>query len=90
VEVLVTAISACVDCGTTILGERPRCPACQDRHVDDLVPPTADDDVTAPRPRGAGPSPGERLPDLVARWALVAEVLAIVGLAAIFVARGCS
>lgn len=28
-----TKVSACVDCGTTIIGERPRCPACHGIHA---------------------------------------------------------
>ncbi len=29
----VPKISACVDCTTPIIGARPRCPACHDRHA---------------------------------------------------------
>jgi hypothetical protein len=34
-------VSACVDCGTTILGERLRCPAHHDEHARELeaIPP---------------------------------------------------
>ena len=52
-------VTSCVDCGTTILGERARCPRCHDAHAVELAaaPPVdhdvdpGDDATTAPRPR---------------------------------------
>lgn len=44
-----TKISSCVDCGTPIIGDRLRCPACHDQHAERLV--SGDDDVTLPRDR---------------------------------------
>lgn len=91
--------SACVDCATPIIGERPRCPACHDRHAVRLIAAqpddaaqqdeTADDAATAPRPRqrvivanraGLG----------LARWAVVFEIVGIVGLALVLLVKGCA
>jgi RNA polymerase subunit RPABC4/transcription elongation factor Spt4 len=80
------AVSACVDCGMTILGERPRCPACHDRHAAELiVAEPSDDDATAPR-RHAGAG----APTILARWFVVAEMILIVVLGLVVAARGCT
>lgn len=44
-----TKISSCVDCATPIIGERLRCPACHDRHAENLL--SGDEDATLPRER---------------------------------------
>ena len=46
-------VSSCVDCGTPIIGERLRCPACHDQHAAALV--SGDEDVTLPRDRTSAP-----------------------------------
>jgi hypothetical protein len=79
-------VSICVDCSTTIIGERPRCPACHALHAASLITPLGDDDRTVPRPRTAD---AETLPRLLARVIVVIEVLVIVVLGMIFVVRGC-
>ena len=87
-----TTVSACVDCGTTVIGERPRCPACHDRHAavmaDDIVtaPQTRlDVEMTTPRPRSRRITRGL----LPAGWIVGAEVIAIVALVAVLLAKGC-
>ena len=93
-------VSSCVDCGTTIIGERLRCPACHDTHAAGVVAahspevPDAstddamDDAVTAPRSRLrvriANRSSSAR------RLVVVVGVLAIVTLAIVFSLKGCS
>ena len=53
-------ISSCVDCATTIIGDRLRCPACHDRHADNLL--SGDEYVALPRKRAAtAPSVREAL-----------------------------
>lgn len=72
-------VGACVDCATTIIGERLRCPGCHGRHAEELMAATVcvvdgddlDDAVTAPRPRSAAD------PGLVVSWIAVVVVLAI-------------
>ena len=44
-------ISSCVDCATTIIGERLRCPACHDRHAENRL--SGDEAVTSPSVREA-------------------------------------
>jgi hypothetical protein len=87
-----TKVSSCVDCGTPIIGDRPRCPACHDLHaprgVASYQEDAADDAVTAPRSRqrvrGVNQGP-------LARRAVVAiEVLGIVVLALVILVKGCS
>jgi hypothetical protein len=87
-----TTVSACVDCGTTVIGERPRCPACHDQHAvvmaDDIVtaPQTRlDVEMTTPRPRSRRITRGL----LPAGWIVGAEVIAIVALVAVLLAKGC-
>lgn len=45
----VAKISHCLDCETTIIGERLRCPACHDQHTTSLL--ASGEDVTLPRDR---------------------------------------
>ena len=87
-----TKVSACVDCGTTIIGERPRCPACHGIHAARVAAShqddATDDAVTAPRAR-------ERVRVMnrgssLVRWAVAIEVLGIVALALVLLVKGCS
>jgi anti-sigma factor RsiW len=89
----VTKVSACVDCGTTVIGERPRCPACHDRHAavmaDDIVTapqPRLDVDVTTPRPRRI--TRGRR-PSFVVAWLVGIEVTVIAALGVGLLVKGC-
>lgn len=71
-------VNSCVDCGTTILGERPRCPRCHDDHARTLV---TDADVTA-TPRSAG--------QILLQYLVAAQFVAAIVLgAAIALTRGC-
>jgi len=86
-------VTSCIDCGTTILGERPRCPRCHDAHARELASDTAawsaegapdDDAVTAPRPRR------ESVIRILLRWLVVAQGVAAIVLGAMIVlTRGC-
>jgi len=72
----------CIDCGVTILGERPRCPACHDRHAEELVA----EDVTTPRDR-TSPESWIRI---LFNWLVAAQIAgAIVLTIWIVLARGC-
>jgi hypothetical protein len=89
----VTTVSACVDCGTTVIGERPRFPACHDRHAavmaDDIVtaPQTRlDVEITTPRPRRI--TLGRR-PSFVVAWLVGIEIVVIVALGVVFLVKGC-
>jgi hypothetical protein len=80
------AVNDCVDCGVTILGERPRCPACHDRHAAELVvAEPSDDDATAPRRRARGGAS-----TILARWFVGAELIVIVVLGLAVATRGCA
>jgi hypothetical protein len=88
-----TTVSACVDCGTTVIGERPRCPACHDRHAvvlaDDIVTAPQmrlDVDMTTPRPRRI--TLGRR-PPFVVVWLVGIEVVVIAALGAVLLVKGC-
>lgn len=77
-------VSSCVDCGTTIIGERLRCPACHDQHVTGLL--AGDEDVTLPRDREANPlSIWQRL----FAWFLVAQLIVVVVVLLMLAGRGC-
>lgn len=87
--------SSCVDCGTPIIGERLRCPACHDEHAGQIVTPAVPDDVaddalTVPRPKQRVRVVNQRLPRDLARWMI--ELLVVSGLALVFVLweKGCS
>lgn len=77
-------ISSCVDCETPIIGDRLRCPACHDLYAAQVS--ASEDDVTAPRHRGAD---GDLMPTFLMRWIVAAEVIAIVGLALVLMIKGC-
>jgi RNA polymerase subunit RPABC4/transcription elongation factor Spt4 len=74
-------ISSCVDCATTIIGERLRCPACHDRHAASLL--SGEEDVTLPRRRTAKSS---SVREVVFAW--LGAVLIIVIAAALLVLAG--
>lgn len=70
-------ISACVDCGTAIIGERLRCPACHQVHASSLVAVPIEDRS------GSGLN-------LLARWVLAAELICGVALGIAIAVRGCT
>lgn len=45
----VAKISSCVDCATTIIGDRLRCPACHNQHTASLL--ASGEDAALPRDR---------------------------------------
>ncbi len=79
-------VTTCVDCATPIIGERLFCPACYQRHAALLIVTPIDDDVTAPWSRRES----DAAASLLARWVVAIEVITIVVLALVLVARGCS
>jgi hypothetical protein len=85
-----TKVSSCVGCGTPIIGDRSRCPACHDEHaalvVTSYQDDVTDDTVTAPRSRVHVVNRSSAL----VRWAVAIEVLGIVGLALVLLVKGCS
>ena len=91
-------VSTCVDCATTIIGERLRCPACHDLHAArfsvELGDDTGDDVVTAPRPRQrvrvVNRARGELTVGYFTRWVVAIEILVIGGLALVLLVKGCS
>ena len=96
-----TKISSCVDCGTPIIGDRLRCPACHDFHAarmvashqDDATDDDATDDaVTAPRSRQRVHVVNRRSspPGSLVRWVVAVEALGIVVLALVLLVKGCS
>ena len=80
----VAKISSCVDCATTIIGERLRCPACHDQHTASLL--ASGEDVTLPR---------DRVPRKSSIWRLVmplfgaVQLAIIVAILVISAAKGC-
>ena len=100
--VTATKVSTCIDCTTTIIGERLRCPACHARHADVLAAtplkdedrrtrvtapaPADDDDMTVPRPRVID---GDGASGRLARWIVVLELCCVVTLGLILGVRGC-
>jgi hypothetical protein len=80
----VAKISSCVDCETTIIGDRLRCPACNDQHTASLL--ASGEDVTLPR---------DRVPRKSLSWRVVLPLLGAVQLAIVGVilvvsaAKGC-
>jgi hypothetical protein len=82
----VTTVSSCLDCGTTVIGERARCPACHDHHATEL----ADDVVTAPRTRTRQRRiTRDLLPSFLVAWIVGFEFVAIIALAIVFMVKGC-
>ena len=86
--------SSCVGCGTPIIGERLRCPACHDEHAAQIATPamddTTDDAQTVPRPKQRVRVANRAHPRDLVRW--VIELLVVSGLALVFVLweKGCS
>jgi uncharacterized membrane protein YdfJ with MMPL/SSD domain len=77
-----------VDCGTPIIGERLRCPACHDRHAVGFL--AGDEDVTLPRKRSSRSSSFWRAVfGLFARFFIALFVVIVVILLAL-VGKGCS
>lgn len=76
----VAKISSCVDCTTTIIGERLRCPACYDQHTASLL--ASDEDVTLPRDRSRRKS---------SIWPMfgAVQIAIIVVILVILAAKGC-
>ena len=73
-------ISSCVDCATTIIGERLRCPACHERHAEKLL--SGDDDVTLPRKRSArSPSVREVLAAWLGTWLILGVLVGLLVIA---------
>ena len=81
-----TKVSSCVDCATPIIGDRPRCAGCHQRHAALVAIPLGDDDMTTPRPRLTD---GDTMPDFLARWVVGLELIVIVVLGLILAVRGC-
>lgn len=69
-------ISACVDCATTIIGERLRCPACHDQHAAGLAKTRVI--VANVSSRGS-----------LAVWAIFIEVAVMVALGIALAGRAC-
>ena len=94
-----TKVSSCVDCETTIIGERLRCPACHDTHAASVVAAhpsetdvatddAMDDAVTAPRSRQRVHIANRSV--VSPRLVVVAGILTIVILAIVFSLKGCA
>lgn len=77
----VAKISSCVDCTTTIIGERFRCPACHDQHTASLL--ASDEDATLPRDRSR-PKTSIWMPMFGA-----VQLVTIVVILVILAAKGC-
>jgi hypothetical protein len=82
-----TKVSSCVDCGTTIIGERLRCPACHDQHAATLV--SGDEDVTLPRERAPAPAPKSPVREAVIAWLGASLILALGVVLLLIAQRGC-
>lgn len=70
-------VSACVDCGTSIIGERLRCPACHDRHASAVV------DEVIVEPHEAS------IIRILIGWLVAAEMIAVVIAGFAIVVKGC-
>jgi hypothetical protein len=70
-------VSTCIDCDTSLIGERLRCPACHDRHAAVVV-----DEVIA-QPREAS------VLKILLGWLVAAEMIAAVFVGIAIVLRGC-
>lgn len=66
-------VSACVDCALPIIGARPRCPVCHQRHAVSTH----------------GAADGGAALAFLARWVVALELICIVVLGAWVVTRGC-
>lgn len=78
-------ISACVDCGTTIIGERLRCPACHEDHAADLLESSDAGEVTIAR------DSVEKLLiwQVLLAWFVLAQFITIGMILLILSGRGC-
>ena len=72
----VTKVSSCVDCGTPIIGARPRCPVCHDQH--------------AKRPSNDQEAGHSAIWQVVFAGFVVAQVVVVVAILLMFVGKGCS
>ena len=76
-------VSTCVDCATPILGERLRCPACNQHAVNLLA---GDEDVTLPRDRERRQlSVGQ----VTTAWIVVVLLFAVVVILLILAGKAC-
>jgi hypothetical protein len=80
-------VSACVDCGTPIIGAALRCPVCRDQHVKRLD--------TAATPAVAAPA-GDQEAKPAAYWQgvfaafVLVQVIVVVVVLLMLVGKGCS
>jgi len=81
---VITKVASCVDCATTLIGERLRCPACHDRHAVGLL--SGDEDMTLPRDRVSRPL---SIWNRMFAWFLIAQLATIVVLLLVLAGRGC-
>lgn len=72
--------SACVDCATTIIGERLRCPVCHADHAAAIA------DAPLSPSEGTRPSFGRG----VVAWVVLLEILAVAACALWLVMKGCT
>ena len=77
-------ISSCVDCATTIIGDRLRCPACHDRHAENLL--SGVEDVT-PRRKRASTAPSVR--EALIAWLGTMLILVVVVVLLVIAKRSC-
>lgn len=90
-----TKVSSCVDCGTPIIGDRLRCPACHDQHAATLV--AGDEDVTLPRDRAPKSSVRESsVRDALIAWIvriatllIIALNIMLLGVVLLLIQKGC-
>lgn len=73
------SVSACVDCDTTIIGDRLRCPACHDRHARSFVFEDEGEVVVAV------PSTFK----ILLTWLVAAEMIAAIVAGCVLAVRGC-
>lgn len=77
--------SMCVDCATSIIGDRPLCPACHDRHARQLVVSNVD---AAPRlARSEWTSAAVKI---LVTWFVTVQTVAIVAALLFLAGRGCT
>jgi hypothetical protein len=74
-------VSACINCDTTIIGDRLRCPACHDLHARSFV--FEDGDVEN---EVAVPSTFK----ILLTWLVAAEMLAAIVAGVVLAMRGCT
>jgi len=76
-------VTACIDCATTILGERLRCPRCHEEHARSVIATPVGPPITAPTLMSRG-----LLGALIA-WLVLVEVVTTIVLVAIVTLKGC-